>query len=209
VTSNGARVHYKVIGRGRPTIAFLHGLGGDMNVWREQVGPLQAKARLILIDLPGHGGSEAPATYSIRELARAVNVVLIRTNAERVILVGQGVGAIVARDVDRYYPGHCRAIVSVDGMLRKPDASAESHNPFDEAVMAPEVWKDDKVSLPLYVLIPRDAHADEAYLGYVRGLGNDVTVDVVESAGRLFMLDDPSAFNARLEKWLVAHRWLK
>jgi pimeloyl-ACP methyl ester carboxylesterase len=255
-TVDGARIHYKVIGRGRPTIVFLHGLGGDINVWREQVSALHDRAHLILIDLPGHGGSDAPATYSMRGFARAVSAVLKQTKAQRAVLVGHSLGALVAREVDRYYPGYTRAIVSVDGLLKNPipdpesvakiiasfkgdDGDARLGRFYDgmltmapaelreqvrstalatprsallatfEAALLPEVWTDDKLSVPLYAVIARNPHTDDTYLQYVRALGRDVTVDVIDGVDHFLMLDMAPDFNARLEKWLAAHHLIK
>lgn len=118
VTVDGARVHYKSAGKGRSTIVFVHGWGGNMNVWREQVAALHAKARLIVIDLPGHGGSQKPASYSMRGFAKAVNAVLTREHVEHAILVGHSMGALVVRTVERFYPARSRAVVTVDGPLR-------------------------------------------------------------------------------------------
>lgn len=255
VTLDGARVHYKVVGHGKATIVFLHGLGGNLNVWREQVVALQSHAHLVLIDLPGHGGSEAPAAYSIRGFARAVIAVLKATKDEHAILVGHSLGALVAREVDRYYPAHCRAVVSVEGMLQNPisdpekgkalldsfrgdggdarvaafyDAMLTTATPTvrDEvratavatpraaligtlgAALAPEAWVDDKVSVPLYAIVARDSHTDEAYLQYLRSLAKDVTVDVIDGTDHFLMFDESAGLNARLEKWLTTHKWI-
>lgn len=257
VASDGTRIHYKVVGRGRPTIVFLHGLGGDMNVWREQVAALHTRARLILIDLPGHGDSEAPASYSMRGLARAVNAVLKQTNTDRAILVGHSIGALIAREVDRTYPGHCRAVVSVDGMLRnpfpEPEAAAKALASFQgpdgdahlgafydsmlsaaspslrdevrtaalatpraavvgtlQATILPDAWKDDdKLSVPLYAVMAKSPYTNDDYLQYVRGLGKDVTIDVIDGTDHYLMLDAAQELNRRLETWLEAHKWLK
>ena len=255
VTLDGARIHYKVIGRGKATIVFLHGLGGNLNVWREQVAALQMRARLILIDLPGHGGSGAPARYSMHGFARAVHAVLKATKDEHAILVGHSLGALVAREVDRYYPAHSRAIVSVEGLLRNPFPDPEKGKAFldsfrgdegdahigrffdamlttappatrdevrstavatrraafvatFEAALAPEAWVDDKVSVPLYALIARDPRTDDAYLQYIRSLGRDVTVDVIDGTDHFLMLDAAAGLNARLETWLTVHKWI-
>ncbi len=257
VTLDGSRVHYKVVGHGKATIVFLHGLGGNLNVWREQVAALHTKARLILIDLPGHGGSAAPsAGYSMHGFARAVNAVLKATKDEHAILVGHSLGALVAREVDRYYPAHCRAIVSVEGLLQNPVPDAEKGKalldsfrgedgdgrvsqfydamlttaPPDirdqvrstavatpraaftatlEAALAPEAWVDEKVSVPLYVIVARNSRIDDAYLQYVRSLGKNVAVDVIDGTDHFLMLDAAAGLNGRLEAWLIQHKWIR
>jgi pimeloyl-ACP methyl ester carboxylesterase len=255
VMLDGARVHYKVVGRGKATIVFLHGLGGNLNVWREQVSAMHLRARLVLIDLPGHGGSEAPASYSMHGFARAVSAVLKATRDEHAILVGHSLGALVAREVDRYYPAHCRAIVSVEGLLRNPFPDVEKAKAFLDtfrggdgdthvgqfydsmlttapaairneirttalampraaltatlgAALAPEAWVDDRVSVPLYAIIARDPRTDDSYLQYIRSLGKDVTVDVIDGTDHFLMLDEAAGLNLRLETWLTKHNWI-
>ncbi len=255
VASDGARVHYKVLGHGKATMVFLHGVGGDLNVWREQVAAFQSKARLILVDLPGHGLSDPPSSYSLRTFARAVSAVLKQTRTENAILVGHSISALIAREVDRTFPAHCRAIVTVDGMLRDPfpdpeegakfvagfqgdggdarlgaffdamlsAAPAALHEEIRAAAIATpravvvgtlsssfpaEVWRGDKVSVPLYAMVARGPHADEAYVQFLHTLGDDVTVDLIDNADHYLMLDAAGELNARLEKWLTAHRWI-
>lgn len=258
VTVDGARVHYKVVGHGKATIVFLHGLGGNLNIWREQVAVLQSRAHLVLIDLPGHGGSDAPASYSIRGFARAVVAVLKATHDEHAIFVGHSLGALVAREVDRYYPAHSRAIISVDGMLQNPIPDPEKAKAFldsfrgeggdarlasfygdmltklaktspavrDEvratalatprealistlaAALAPDAWVDDKVSVPLYAIVARDPHTDDAYLQYLHSLGGDVTVEVIDGTDHFLMFDEAAGLNTRIEKWLTLHKWI-
>src|SRR6266851_1408153 len=56
------KVYYFSVGQGRQTIIFVHCWAGNSGFWREQIPALAGKARLILIDLPGHGQSDKPHT---------------------------------------------------------------------------------------------------------------------------------------------------
>ena len=56
------RVHYVVEGKGSHTIVFVHCWAGNLGFWNQQVPALKDKARLVLIDLPGHGQSDKPHT---------------------------------------------------------------------------------------------------------------------------------------------------
>ncbi len=76
------RIHYVTAGKGSRTIVFIHGWAGNLGFWREQVPALADKARLILIDLPGHGQSDKPQTaYTMDFFADAVLAVLRRRQA--------------------------------------------------------------------------------------------------------------------------------
>ncbi|MGZ7040369.1 MAG: alpha/beta fold hydrolase [Thermoanaerobaculia bacterium] len=129
-TVDGARVHYKVTGRGRTTLVFVHGWGGEMNVWRDQVPHFASRARVLVLDLPGHGGSDKPesADYSMKYMARALRGVLDDAKVDRAVLVGQSAGTSVIRQFERMYPSRARALVAVDGALRDitPPAAAQN-----------------------------------------------------------------------------------
>src|SRR5438034_4488331 len=56
------KVHYSSLGRGTNTVVFIHGWAGSTDAWRLQVPALAGTARLLLIDLPGHGKSDKPRT---------------------------------------------------------------------------------------------------------------------------------------------------
>jgi len=65
-TLDGSRVHYKSYGKGARAIVFIHGWTCNMNFWRLQVPAFASNARVIAIDLPGHGASDkSQITYSM------------------------------------------------------------------------------------------------------------------------------------------------
>src|SRR5262249_13048164 len=71
------RIHYKSLGEGKTALVFVHGWSCDMTFWRHQVGALNGKVRVILVDLPGHGQSDRPKIeYTMDLFARAVDAVL-------------------------------------------------------------------------------------------------------------------------------------
>ncbi len=116
---NGIRVHYKLLGRGRNTLVFVHGLGGEMGVWREQVSYFAPRARLLVVDLPGYGGSDKPdnVKYTMKFFARAVRAAMDDAGVNRAILVGHSMGTPVIRELDRLYPTRVRGLVAVEGAL--------------------------------------------------------------------------------------------
>src|SRR5215218_2720103 len=67
------KVHYKSIGAGKEAVVFVHGWTADLSSWRSQVPALKDRARLVLVDLPGHGKSDAPKTdYTMEFMAKGV-----------------------------------------------------------------------------------------------------------------------------------------
>lgn len=120
------RVYYASVGRAPPTIVFVHGWAGHGGVWREQVPVLATRARLILIDLPGHGQSDQPPVdYTLDFLARAVVAVLTDARVDRAVLVGHSMGAAVICRVYAQAPEKVAALVAVEGALRRPALTQE------------------------------------------------------------------------------------
>src|SRR5262245_8728432 len=81
---DGIRVHYKSVGKGREALVFVHGWTCDMSFWRDQAAGLAGTARVILVDLPGHGLSDKPQiTYTMDLFARAIDAVLNDAGVDR------------------------------------------------------------------------------------------------------------------------------
>jgi pimeloyl-ACP methyl ester carboxylesterase len=119
-TLDGSRVHYKVLGTGPRTLVFVHGWTCSLAMWRLQASDFAARGfRVVALDLPGHGGSDAPdVAYTMALFARAVDAVLRDAGVPRAILVGHSMGTPVVREFYRQHPEKTEALVAVDGALR-------------------------------------------------------------------------------------------
>src|SRR6185503_15447538 len=74
---NEFRVHYESYGTGREAIVLIHGWTCNLGFWKQQIPDLTKRARVVAIDLPGHGKSDKPKTaYTMDLFARAVNAVM-------------------------------------------------------------------------------------------------------------------------------------
>ncbi len=127
---DGIRIHYKVLGKGEPTLVLVHGWSCNLGFWRGQ-GELARTMRLILVDLPGHGKSDKPAvTYSIDRFARAVAAVLRDAKVKRAVLAGHSMGTPVVWQFYRLFPERVRALVAVDGSFRPFVTTSEDRDRF-------------------------------------------------------------------------------
>jgi len=116
---DGVRVHWKEAGSGEPALVFVPGWASDMRVWSRQLAVPPASRRLVFLDLPGNGGSDAPQRdYSFEWLASAIEAVRVQAGSERIVLVGHSNGAAVARVYLREYPERVAALVSIEGSLQ-------------------------------------------------------------------------------------------
>lgn len=125
------RVHYAIGGTGEKTLVFVHGWAANLDFWREQTPALLDKAKLVLIDLPGHGKSDKPHTsYTIDYFADAVVVVMRDANVKRATLLGHSMGVAVICRACAKAPETVAALVPVDGLLRKPTVTSEQVEKF-------------------------------------------------------------------------------
>jgi pimeloyl-ACP methyl ester carboxylesterase len=104
----GARLRSFTAGAGS-TVALLHGLGGAASNWALVAPALAERYRVLVPDLPGHGGSSAlPAPVeTLDPYADRVAALL----AEPAVVVGHSLGAVVALRLAVRRPELVRGIV--------------------------------------------------------------------------------------------------
>ena len=130
------RVHYLTAGSGRTVMVFVHGWSCNASFWREQLPAFADKARIILIDLPGHGQSDKPQTkYTMDFFARSVLAVLRHEHIHKAIFIGHSMGVPVICRVHAQAPDAVAALVDVDGALRTSKLSR------DEAEQSIASWR--------------------------------------------------------------------
>ena len=138
-TLDGHRIHYESAGDGPRTIVFVHGWSCDWTVWRRQIPAFAPGARVLALDLPGHGQSDAPRIgYTLDLFARAVDAVLRDAGASRAVLVGHSMGTPVVRQFYRRHPDKTEALVAVDGSFRVLVSGAEDREKFLAPYRGPE-----------------------------------------------------------------------
>ncbi len=118
---NGSKVHYTVDGEGPVAIVEIHGWTCNASFWRLQTAAFAKEYRVISIDLPGHGQSDAPngIDYTIEHFADGVEAVLKHAAVERAVVIGHSMGVPVAVKVLRDNPAVVQALVAVDGPIWK------------------------------------------------------------------------------------------
>src|ERR1017187_3528828 len=115
-TSFGAsKIHYATTGEGMNTIVFVHCWAGNLGFWREQAPALANKARLVLIDLPGHGQSSGPHIgHSMYYFASAILSVMQDAQVDKATFIGHSMGGPVIYRVYEQAPEKVAALVAVD-----------------------------------------------------------------------------------------------
>ena len=107
----GTRLRYFVGGEG-PPLVLVHGLGGAASNWRE-LAPLLARRRRVLVpELPGHGGSSPlPAAPTLTPYADRILAVAEREAMSPAPLVGHSMGGVVVVRAALLRPDAVSAVV--------------------------------------------------------------------------------------------------
>jgi pimeloyl-ACP methyl ester carboxylesterase len=102
----------------RPPLVFLHGLTFDDRMWLPAIAALRRSepGRLILVlDLPGHGGSPMIPISVLDDVAAAVASAVDEAGLDRPVIVGHSISAVIATICASTYP--TRGVVDVDQEL--------------------------------------------------------------------------------------------
>ena len=113
----GLRVHYTDEGnRNGRTLIFVHGFAASVHAWRPWIERLRNDYRLIAIDLPGHGLTEAPANYraSLDMNVEIVGSLADHAGVERFVLAGNSMGGAVSLVFAMKHPERLDGLVLVD-----------------------------------------------------------------------------------------------
>jgi pimeloyl-ACP methyl ester carboxylesterase len=114
VTVEGTRLHFVIMGAGRPVV-LIHGNPGSSQDWTRLLGPLAANHKAIAFDRPGHGQSQRPkqGDTTVEVQARLLHDALQQLHIERPIVVGHSWGGALALVYAINYPNDVAGVVLV------------------------------------------------------------------------------------------------
>jgi pyruvate dehydrogenase E2 component (dihydrolipoamide acetyltransferase) len=106
-----AGIRYYVGGAGK-SVALVHGLGGWAGNWRAIAPGLATDRRVVVLELPGHGGSgPLPEARTLDPFADALLAVLEHEEALPAAWVGHSLGALVGVHAALRRPGAVTGLV--------------------------------------------------------------------------------------------------
>jgi pimeloyl-ACP methyl ester carboxylesterase len=95
-TVRGVRLRYFAGGDG-PPLLLVHGLGGAASNWVELLPALVRRHRVLVPDLPGHGGSSPlPAAPTLSPFADVLAALIAHEGNAPAAVVGHSLGGLVA-----------------------------------------------------------------------------------------------------------------
>ncbi|HVZ40691.1 MAG TPA: alpha/beta hydrolase [Candidatus Kapabacteria bacterium] len=102
-----------------PPVVLVHGNPGTHSVWRPVAERLSAERMLFTPDLPGFGGTPAPADaadYGVDRLATAILGMAANLGLERFDLVGHSFGGAIAITMASIAPERVRTLTAITPM---------------------------------------------------------------------------------------------
>lgn len=103
--STGMQIEYSLSGlENEETLLFVHGLGPNLHQFEPQQRFFVQDYRVLLVSLRGHGGSFRPINptetdYTVQELARDVQALLLHLDIKKVHYVGNSLGGLIGYEL--------------------------------------------------------------------------------------------------------------
>jgi pimeloyl-ACP methyl ester carboxylesterase/sterol desaturase/sphingolipid hydroxylase (fatty acid hydroxylase superfamily) len=122
------RIAYFEAGHGEDVCILIHGLPGCRHNWALTIPALARTRRVLAIDMPGFGDSEMLAKHDIGMAVHVIDTLRKHVNADRVDLIGQSLGTLIACEVAARLPHTVRRLVLAGGPI--VSAVALFHKPI-------------------------------------------------------------------------------
>lgn len=123
IMAEGTALHICDSERGEKTIVLLHGYLETMWTWDALLPHIYEHARIVMLDLPGHGISQVCGdNHSMEWLAEVVAKMLKTLGIEQCTLVGHSMGGYVAAAFAKLYPEVANGVVM---LCSTPNADSE------------------------------------------------------------------------------------
>jgi pimeloyl-ACP methyl ester carboxylesterase len=103
---NGFDLAYEVIGQTGQAIVLIHGSALNRTIWRTVATKYLGNHRVILLDLRGHGESDAPpGDYLMSQMAEDVARLLEFLEISKAVICGHSMGGYVVLSFAELFPG--------------------------------------------------------------------------------------------------------
>lgn len=105
-------------------VTFVHGAGGSSSIWFKQIREFQKHFNVLLLDLRGHGDSNAPIKkafkqhYTFKSIANDVMEVLDHLKIKSSHFVGISLGTIVIRQLAEMHPNRVKSMIMGGAILK-------------------------------------------------------------------------------------------
>lgn len=121
------KINYGIKRISKLFLVFIHGAGGDLNVWKKQRHFFHKKGfSTLAIDLRGHGFSDRPdsvRSYRLEHFAKDIYHILIKEKITKFIMIGHCFGGMVTITFHKLFPKLSKAYILIDTTYKAPQFS--------------------------------------------------------------------------------------
>lgn len=103
-------------------LVFLHGAGVDNTLWEPQIAAFSATHRVIVPNLPGHGG--VPAVKTVEQMADHIRAQLLDRGIRQYAIIGLSLGGMVALEMAGRWPKEVTHLVMIESVPNVTDNRA-------------------------------------------------------------------------------------
>lgn len=135
-SADGTAIKYYTCGSGDPALVFVHGYASSHADWNFQTNYFSKKHKVVTLDLAGFGESgQKRKNWTMEAFGEDAAAVIRRLNLDKVIIVGQSMGAVVVLEAVTRIPDRVIGIVPVD-MFQNVEAkrTKEQNEEFEKRV---------------------------------------------------------------------------
>src|SRR6185312_9252946 len=117
-------LHYKthVLSPSHDWVVFLHGLGGNSNIWYKQIREFKKHYNLLFIDLRDHGGSADYESeildYTPEVLSKDVVKVLDFLGIAKAHFAGISLGSVIIHALHIHAPSRIKSMILGGAIIR-------------------------------------------------------------------------------------------
>jgi len=122
-------------GRGELDIILIHGLGGAAEIWEPVIPFLKGTFNVWTFELTGHGRTQPVINPGIDTEVERLREFMSRESISYPVLVGHGVGGMIALRFALDYPANLSRLIVIDSAPRQM-ASDEQKQAISEAILA-------------------------------------------------------------------------
>jgi N-formylmaleamate deformylase len=142
IATRGTNLHYYRSGGSKPPLVLVHGITDDGLCWSPVAEALSGEYDVIMVDLRGHGKSDAPDDgYDLVTMATELSGLIAGLGLEAPVIMGHSLGAATAMTLAGLTPDLPQAVVLEDppGFWRERPPSPEEA----ESRAQMRVWLND------------------------------------------------------------------
>lgn len=162
ITVAGKKWSYLTTGLGEKTILFIRGLGVNCDIWWQQMAVFDMAYKVISISYPDEPDNG--------NLADAINLILSKERALKVLIVANSYGGCLAQWFAARYPGRVAGLVLANTYLPSPEVLGKYSRFFKLIKWAPN-WLAVKVFSKINAEAIQANGRHEAMALYQRGSG--------------------------------------